>query len=128
MVRYCQGYLLHVLRAQANESINFKHIYTRHCRVDSHPKPSAVIICSLVLRFLWKHLDLTKNRETGSTDLTFSRSPGDVTIEPSESQYLPPATKLGQGYIFTGVCYSVHSGGGGVLSQHALQVVSQHAL
>ena len=26
---------------------------------------------------------------------------------------LPPATKLGQGYIFTGVCDSVHGGGGG---------------
>ena len=26
--------------------------------------------------------------------------------------YLPPATKLGQGYIFTGVCDSVHGGGG----------------
>ena len=25
---------------------------------------------------------------------------------------LPPATKLGQGYIFTGVCHSVHKGGG----------------
>ena len=24
--------------------------------------------------------------------------------------FLPPATKLGQGYIFTGVCYSVHAG------------------
>ena len=24
---------------------------------------------------------------------------------------LPPATKLGQGYIFTGVCDSVHGGG-----------------
>ena len=24
--------------------------------------------------------------------------------------YLPPATKLGQGYIFTGVCDSVHRG------------------
>ena len=39
---------------------------------------------------------------------------------------LPPATKLGQGYTFTGVCDFVH-GRGGVLSQHALQVVSQHA-
>ena len=25
---------------------------------------------------------------------------------------LPPATKLGQGYVFTGVCDSVHGGGG----------------
>ena len=25
--------------------------------------------------------------------------------------YLPPATKLGQGYVFTGVCDSVHRGG-----------------
>ena len=24
--------------------------------------------------------------------------------------YLPPATKLGQGYVFTGVCDSVHRG------------------
>ena len=24
---------------------------------------------------------------------------------------LPPATKLGQGYVFTGVCDSVHRGG-----------------
>ena len=38
---------------------------------------------------------------------------------------LPPATKLGQGYVFTHVCDSVHRG---VVSQHALQVVSQHAL
>ena len=26
--------------------------------------------------------------------------------------FLPPATKLGQGYVFTGVCDSVHWGGG----------------
>ena len=33
--------------------------------------------------------------------------------------YLPPATKLGQGYIFTGVCDAVHGGvgGGGCLLQ-----------
>ena len=35
-----------------------------------------------------------------------------------------PATKLGQGYVFTCVCDSVHRG----VSQHALQVVSRHAL
>ena len=29
--------------------------------------------------------------------------------------YLPPATKLGQGYVFTRVCNSVHKGGGGCL-------------
>ena len=34
---------------------------------------------------------------------------------------LPPATKLGQGYVFTRVCDSVH-GGGGIVSQHALQI------
>ena len=28
---------------------------------------------------------------------------------------LPPATKFGQGYIFTGVCDSVHRGGGGLV-------------
>ena len=34
-----------------------------------------------------------------------------------------------EGYVFTRVCHSVHRGGGwGVLSQHALQVVSQHTL
>ena len=38
---------------------------------------------------------------------------------------LPPAMKLGQGNVFTGVCDSVNRG---VLSQHVLQVVSQHAL
>ena len=27
------------------------------------------------------------------------------------SVYLPPATKLGQGYVFTRVCDSVHGGG-----------------
>ena len=37
---------------------------------------------------------------------------------------LSPATKLGQGYVFTHVCDSVHRG---VVSRHALQVVSQHA-
>ena len=35
---------------------------------------------------------------------------------------LPPTTKLGQGYVFTHVCDSVHRG---VLSQHALQQVSR---
>ena len=40
-------------------------------------------------------------------------------------KFLLPATKLGQGNVFTGVCDSVN---GGVLSQHALQVVSQHVL
>ena len=45
----------------------------------------------------------------------------------TENCSLPPATKLGQGYVFTRVCDSVH-GGGVVVSQHALQVVSQHAL
>ena len=29
----------------------------------------------------------------------------------AELQFLPPATKLGQGYIFTGVCDSVHREG-----------------
>ena len=32
----------------------------------------------------------------------------------SVSYLLPPAMKLGQGYIFTGVCDSVHGGGAGV--------------
>ena len=27
--------------------------------------------------------------------------------------FLPPATKFGQGYVFTGMCDSVHGGGGG---------------
>ena len=40
-------------------------------------------------------------------------------------KFLPPATKLGLGYVFTCVCDSVHRG---VVSQHALQVISQYAL
>ena len=36
-------------------------------------------------------------------------------VHPNEANsvgvFLPPATKLGQGYIFTGVCDSVHRGG-----------------
>ena len=39
--------------------------------------------------------------------------------------FLPPAMKLGQGYVFTHVCDSVHRG---MVSQHALQVVFLHAL
>ena len=39
----------------------------------------------------------------------------------SVHESLPPATKFGQGYAFTRVCYSVHRG---VVSQHALQVSS----
>ena len=39
-------------------------------------------------------------------------------------QFLPPANLVCEGYVFTGVCLSR----GGVLSHHALQVVSQHAL
>ena len=33
-----------------------------------------------------------------------------TTIVTIEGALLPPATKLGQGYIFTGVCDSVHRG------------------
>ena len=32
-----------------------------------------------------------------------------------KKSFLPPATKLGQGYVFTRVCDSVHRGGGGSL-------------
>ena len=41
---------------------------------------------------------------------------------------LPPANVVCEGYVFTRVCHSVHKGGGGVLSQYALQVVYQHTL
>ena len=40
--------------------------------------------------------------------------------------FLPPANVVCEGYVFTGVCLT--TGGRGVLSQHALQVVSKHAL
>ena len=33
-----------------------------------------------------------------------------ATVKRLVAQLLPPATKLGQGYIFTGVCDSVHGG------------------
>ena len=36
-------------------------------------------------------------------------------VQPSvQIPSLPPATKLGQAYVFTGVCHSVNRGGGGV--------------
>ena len=35
----------------------------------------------------------------------------------STIEFLPAATKLGQGNVFTGVCDSVHGGGGGYLPQ-----------
>ena len=34
-----------------------------------------------------------------------------VICRPSQFELLPPAMKLGQGYVFTGVCDSVHRGG-----------------
>ena len=44
-------------------------------------------------------------------------------------RFLPPANEVCEGYVFTPVCQSFCSWGGGVVvSQHALQVVSQHAL
>ena len=47
----------------------------------------------------------------------------------SAMKSLPPATKLGQGNIFRSVCQEFcPRGGGGGVSQHALQVVSQLAL
>ena len=46
-------------------------------------------------------------------------SGGSITVfQPQKDLLLPPATKLGQGYIFAGVCDSVNGGGvlpGGVL-------------
>ena len=41
--------------------------------------------------------------------------------------FLPPANVVCEGYVLTRVCHFVHMGGE-VLSQHALQVVSQYAL
>ena len=43
------------------------------------------------------------------------------------SYYIYRPQRSCEGYVFTRICDSVHRGGG-VLSQHALQVVSQHAL
>ena len=33
-----------------------------------------------------------------------------IIVQVASANLLPPATKLGQGYIFTGVCYSVNRG------------------
>ena len=41
------------------------------------------------------------------------------------SEFLLPATKLRQGYVFTGVCDSVHGGGAGVHATHASRPASQ---
>ena len=35
----------------------------------------------------------------------------DFSEKESQRHLLPPATKLGQGYVFTGVCHSVNRGG-----------------
>ena len=35
-----------------------------------------------------------------------------LILTPYFEELLPPATKLGQGYIFTGICDSVNKGGG----------------
>ena len=40
-----------------------------------------------------------------------------------QKEFLPPANEVCEGYVFTRVCQSFCSGG---VSQHALQVVSQH--
>ena len=41
----------------------------------------------------------------------------DIIVNTFHNLYLPPATKLGQGYIFIGVSDSVHGGRGGVRGQ-----------
>ena len=38
---------------------------------------------------------------------------GGPQFYPLEASFLPAATKLGQGNVFTGICDSVHLGGGG---------------
>ena len=70
------------------------------------------------------------NRELVTTHSAVIQPVTADTMLSNNGPFLPPATKFAQGYIFTGVCDSVHGvgGGGGVLSQRALQVVSQHAL
>ena len=54
----------------------------------------------------WGHATFHK------ASLSFFRSHDVICFPLSLSKYLlPPATKLGQGYVFTGVCDSVHRGG-----------------
>ena len=53
----------------------------------------------------WGHATFHK------ASLSFFRSHDVICFPLSLSKYLlPPATKLGQGYVFTGVCDSVHRG------------------
>ena len=51
----------------------------------------------------------------------FTLAISDLMPKTDRITFLPPATKLGQGYVFTRVCDSVHRG----VSQHALQQVSR---
>ena len=51
----------------------------------------------------------------------FNLAISDLMPKTDRITFLPPATKLGQGYVFTRVCDSVHRG----VSQHALQQVSR---
>ena len=46
----------------------------------------------------------------------------------SANTLLPLSNEVCEGYVFTRVCLLSTGGGGGVVSPHALQVVSQHAL
>ena len=49
-----------------------------------------------------------------------------MVLNPIFGMFLPPATKLGQGNVFTSVCDSVHGGGGWRAWQGAC-MVGRHA-
>ena len=102
--------------------------------------PDHVSLTTLLLSNIWTVTRNTSDHQSSFFKLTtwsHDSKRNFVTFSPKNEQeitwnddsawrtFLPPATKLGQGYILTGICHSVNRG---VLSQHALQVVSQHAL
>ena len=51
-----------------------------------------------------------------------------ITVQRQSATHIYRPQRSCEGYVITPVCQSFCSRGGGLLSQHALQVVSQHAL
>ena len=62
------------------------------------------------VKLLRRHFDV-KLEDIFSTECTKVKVNKTGILHILEMEFLPPATKLGQGYIFTGVCDSVHRGG-----------------
>ena len=72
------------------------------------------INCMILTVLFFKNLNLQKADGIGPVlPMSQMHNKDSRTLAECESKIesLPPATKLGQGYVFTGVCDSVHRGG-----------------